>query len=160
MNQLKIRMLTEQDAVPFDLLYLADPSDVAIADYLARGRCYIASLDSKVIGVYVLLPTRPFTIELVNLAVDERHQGRGLGKLLVQHAVSTARNERYKTLDVGTGNSGIGQLALYQKCGFSMVSVDIDFFKKHYDLPIFENGIECRHMVRLSMDLSIHNQDY
>ncbi|MFR9164982.1 MAG: GNAT family N-acetyltransferase [Dysgonomonas sp.] len=153
MKDIKIRKLKEEDEIPYDLLYLADPSKEAVGDYLERGFCYVAEIGNIVIGVYVLLPTRPFTAELVNLAVDEDYQNKGLGKMLVNHAIDTAKNLNYKVLEVGTGNAGIGQLALYQKCGFTIVSVDFDFFKRHYSEPIFENGIECEHMIRMRMDL-------
>ncbi|WP_298614537.1 hypothetical protein [uncultured Odoribacter sp.] len=63
------------------------------------------------------------------------------------------RRKGAQMLEVGTGNAGIGQLALYQKCGFTIIEIDFDFFRKNYTESIFENGIECRHMVRLSMDL-------
>ncbi|HCO66890.1 MAG TPA: GNAT family N-acetyltransferase [Dysgonomonas sp.] len=138
---------------PYDLLYLADPSEEAVADYLHRGKCYVAYSEDKIVGEYVLLPTRPFTIELVNVAVAEEYHGKGIGKKLVKHAISMAKNQKYKVIEVGTGDAGIGQLALYQKCGFMMASIDFNFFKKHYSETIIENGIECRHMVRLSMDL-------
>jgi len=136
-----------------DLLLLADPSRPIVEDYLRRGLSFVAEKESTVVGVYVLLPTRPETVELVNVAVDESMHEQGIGKKLVQHAISTAREARYRTIEVGTGNSGIGQLALYQKCGFRIVGVDLDFFTRHYDEEIFENGIQCRDMIRMSVDL-------
>lgn len=60
------------------------------------------------VGVYALLPTRPETVELVNIAVAENHQGGGMGKLLVMNAIKTAKEKEYKTIEVGTGNSSIG----------------------------------------------------
>ena len=68
---LEIRLLTPQEPVPYDLLYLADPSTEAIADYLNRGECRVAVYNGQIVGEYVLLPTRPFTAELVNVAVAE-----------------------------------------------------------------------------------------
>lgn len=143
----------KNDSIPYQLLYLADPSREAVEDYLNRGFCYLAFLANEVVGEYVLLPTRPFTYELVNVAVDEAYQQKGIGKLLIKHAVDTARNKNAKVLEVGTGNCGTSHLALYQKCGFTITWIDFDFFTKHYKEKIEENGIECRHMVRLSMDL-------
>lgn len=139
--------------IPYDLLSLADPNKEAVEDYLNRGDCFVGYSDNEAIGEYVLLPTRPFTIELVNLAVDEKYQGKGYGKKLVYHSIEVARSRGYKTMEVGTGNAGIGQLALYQKCGFAITSVDYNFFRKYCSEPIFENGIECIHMIRLTMDL-------
>lgn len=69
------------------------------------------------------------------------------------NAIQTAKSKGYKTIEVGTGNSSIGQLALYQKCGFRITGIDMDFFIKHYPEEIFENGIQCRDMVRLSQYL-------
>lgn len=148
-----IRQLAVEEKPPMDLLLLADPSRPIVEDYLRRGFSFVAEKESAVVGVYVLLPTRPETVELVNVAVDESMHGQGIGKKLVQHAISTARAARYRTIEVGTGNSGIGQLALYQKCGFRIIGVDLDFFTRHYDEEIFENGIQCRDMIRMSIDL-------
>lgn len=64
-----------------------------------------------------------------------------------------ARKDNFKILEVGTGNSSINQLALYQKCRFRIVGVDKDFFKRHYKEKIIENEIECIDMIRLRMDL-------
>jgi ribosomal protein S18 acetylase RimI-like enzyme len=152
-NKMEMRKLESNEGYPMDLLLLADPSIQIVKDYIIRGQCYVAELDKCIIAVYVLLPTRPETIELVNIAVSEKHQGNGIGKQLVNHAIDNARLLRYKTIEVGTGNSGMSQLALYQKCGFRIIGVDRDFFIKYYTEEIYENGIQCRDMVRLSLDL-------
>ncbi|WEG14436.1 GNAT family N-acetyltransferase [Pullulanibacillus sp. KACC 23026] len=148
-----IRLLNRNEQPPINLLLLADPSQTIVEDYLDRGTCYIAECNTEVVGVYVLLPTRPETIELVNIAVEEEHQGRGIGKRLVTDAVHRAKRNGYTTIEVGTGNSSIGQLALYQKCGFRMTGIDRGYFIRHYEEAIFENGIQCRDRVRLSQDL-------
>ncbi|MFJ7975986.1 GNAT family N-acetyltransferase [Peribacillus sp. JNUCC 23] len=148
-----IRKLNVNEIPPMDLLLLADPSRKMVEQYIARGECFVAEIDQQIIGVYVLLRTRPEMVELVNVAVAEQHQHRGIGKQLVLDAVQSAKRKGYKTIEVGTGNSSIGQLVLYQKCGFRMVDIDKDFFIKHYQEDIFENGIQCRDMVRLSQDL-------
>lgn len=150
---MEIRMLEENEHPPMELLLLADPSRKLVEDYIHRGQVFTARAEGRCIGVYVLLPTRPETIELVNVAVEENYQGRGIGKQLVKHAVDRARELGYRTVEVGTGNSGVGQLALYQKCGFRMTGIDRDFFIRHYEEEIYENGIQVTDMVRLSQDL-------
>ncbi|MDN9012759.1 GNAT family N-acetyltransferase [Brevibacillus laterosporus] len=150
---MKIRMIHESEDLPMELLLLADPSERLVKEYVARGQCYIMEQDGRIIGTYVLIPTRPETVELVNVAVDEELHGKGYGKQLVLHAIERARLNHYKTIEIGTGNSSVVQLALYQKCGFRMTHIDKDFFIRHYDEPIFENGIQCMDMVRLSQDL-------
>ncbi|MCA1320982.1 GNAT family N-acetyltransferase [Bacillus tianshenii] len=150
---MNIRKLKQEEQPPMELLLLADPSEAIVKEYLIRGECYVAELEERIIGVYLLLPTRPETVELVNVAVTVAHHGNGVGRHLVMDAVAAARSKGYKTIEIGTGNSSIGQLALYQKCGFRIVGVDQDFFIKHYPDAIYENGIQCRDMVRLVQDL-------
>ncbi|WP_044640100.1 GNAT family N-acetyltransferase [Risungbinella massiliensis] len=148
-----IRKLELDEKPPMDLLLLADPSQKMVEEYINRGECFVAEIDRKIIGVYVLLPTKSDTVELVNIAVGEEHHGKGIGKKLVMDAIQTAKKIGYKIMEVGTGNSSIGQLALYQKCGFRISSVDIDYFIRHYPEEIMENGIQCRDMIRLSQHL-------
>lgn len=152
-NDMEIRSLDQNEDYPMELLLLADPSREIVEDYVDRGELFVAEDTKQIIGVYVLLPTRPETVELVNVAVSEKFQGKGIGKKLVEDVVEEAKRKGYKTIEVGTGNSIIGQLVLYQKCGFRISGIDIDFFVRHYSEEIFENGIQCRDMIRLSQDL-------
>ncbi|WP_460319767.1 GNAT family N-acetyltransferase [Paenibacillus sp. YSY-4.3] len=131
---------------------LADPSERNVKEYLSRGQCYIATNGLETIGVFVLLRTRPETIEIMNIAVREDYQGQGIGKQLVLRAIGEAIEQQAMTIEIGTGNSSLSQLGLYQKCGFRITGVDRDFFIRHYDEAIFENGIQCRDMIRLSYD--------
>jgi ribosomal protein S18 acetylase RimI-like enzyme len=152
-RNMDIRKLNINEKPPIDLLLLADPYQKIVEEYVKRGECFIAESDKQIIGVYVLLPTRPNTVELVNIAVAEEQHGKGIGKKLVMDAIQIAKTKGYKSIEIGTGNSSIGQLALYQKCGFRIIGVDIDFFIRHYPEEIFENGIQCKDMIRLSQDL-------
>lgn len=148
-----IRLLGEKEAPPMHLLLMADPSQQVVEDYLKRGLTYIMKDKSQVIGVYVLLPTRPKTIELVNIAVAEEFQSKGIGKKLLSDAIKKAKYKGFKTLEVGTGNSSINQLVFYQRCGFRITGIVKDFFIKHYDEKIIENGIQCIDMIRLTLEL-------
>ncbi|SEA98388.1 Acetyltransferase (GNAT) family protein [Thalassobacillus cyri] len=150
---MKVRNLHEDEKPPIELLLEADPSRKLVVEYVQRGDCRVAESDGNTIGVYVLLPTRPGTVELVNIAIAESHRGKGLGKQLVMDAIQVAKSRGFQTMELGTGNSSVDQLALYQKCGFRMVSVEADFFIRHYEEEIYENGIQCRDMIRLSLEL-------
>ncbi|MEF9991877.1 MAG: GNAT family N-acetyltransferase [Romboutsia sp.] len=153
MNNIKINKLSANDKIPYDLLYLADPSSKSVNECIDRGDCYTAYKYNTLVGIYILIKTRPSTLELVNIAIREGYQGSGIGKKLLYSAIDIAKKSNAKTLEVGTGNSSISQLAFYQKCGFRIVGIDKDFFKKHYEEKIVENGIECIDMIRLSIDL-------
>lgn len=152
MENVYIRQIQELSEVPYDLLYLADPSRDAIEDYIYRGYGYVAILNKEVVGVYILLRTRPKTYEIINVAVVEEFQGKGIGKKLITHAINHVRDEGATTLVISTGNSSLSQLALYQKCGFRIVGVDTDYFVRNYKEKIIENGIHCKDMIRLQMN--------
>ena len=136
-----------------ELLLLADESEASVNDYLPRSRCYAAFEGGQIIGQYLLLHTRPFTAEVVNIAVTPDRQRQGVGTALLQHAIRSAREAGFRILEIGTGNSGTGQIALYERCGFVRCGVERDYFRKYYPKPVVEHGVECRDMIRLRMDL-------
>ncbi|KRL04458.1 GNAT family N-acetyltransferase [Liquorilactobacillus oeni] len=97
----------------------------------------------------VLLLTRPETLEIVNLAVVKEYRQQGIGTYLINYSLEWARNKQVKVVEVGTGSTSFNQLYLYQKCGFRVIGIDSDFFVKHYEKPLFENGLQLRDMLRL-----------
>ncbi|MCM3757158.1 GNAT family N-acetyltransferase [Sporosarcina aquimarina] len=150
---MQVRKMKANEKPPMDLLLLADPSIDKIEEYVENGDCFVAESEQRIIGAYVLLRTNSDNVELMNVAVAEDLQGNGIGKELVLDAIQVAENEGYTTLHVATGNSSIGQLALYQKCGFRIVGVDHDHFIVHYPEEIFENGIQCRDRILMTRSL-------
>lgn len=153
MNNLIIQKLKDKKEIPWSLLLLADPSKKIIEKYIYDSDVYVSSINKEVVGVYVLINLSPDTVELKNIAVDEKYQGQGIGKQLVLDAISKAKRKSAKRIEVGTGNSSFSQLALYQKCGFRIIGVEKNFFTKHYKEEIIENGIKCIDMIRLAIEL-------
>ena len=111
-----------------ELLLLADPSEDLINEYLPKSIVIAAKEDDTVVGVLVLLRTRPKTMEIMNVSVQEEFQNKGIGRNLILHAIEYAKKENCKTLEIGTGNPGVVQMLLYQKCGFRIMGVDFDYF--------------------------------
>lgn len=146
---MNIRKLTKDELLPWDLLLIADPSRQIVESYVKTGLVYVGEEEGKVIGAYVLKETEKVVVEIMNIAVEESFQRKGLGKQLISHAVEEASKRGYAQVEIGTGNSSIHQLRLYQQCGFRIVGVDFDYFSRSYDEPIYENGLLCRDMIRL-----------
>ncbi len=149
----KIEELIDAQKAPFDLLLDADPAEDKVRNYLHNGRCFIAIRDEIVVGVIVYMKTKPSIAEIMNVSVKENHRNKGIAKSLILHAIEQAKTEKYDTIEIGTGNPGVVQMLLYQKCGFRIIGVDLDFFRRNYKERIFENGIECRDMIRMRMEL-------
>lgn len=150
---LQIELVVNPSETVLELLYLSDPSKVHINSNLRSGSCYIAKVKSEIVGVIVLGNINSNTTEIKNIAVKESEQGKGIGKLLLRYAEDIIRKSGNKKLIIGTGNSSIGQLALYQKEGFEIESIKKDFFLRNYDEIIIENGIQCKHMIVLGKKL-------
>lgn len=150
---MRFRQLQAHESLPMDLLLEADPSESLVRAYCESGWCMIGEQEDSVVGVYVLLALSETTVEIKNIAVSENSRGQGYGRQLIQHALGEAAQRGFEVVEIGTGNSSFGQLALYQKCGFRMHAIDFDFFRRNYPEPIFENGIECRDMIRLRCTL-------
>lgn len=153
--QIEINVLKSNEVAPMDLLLLADPSEELVRSYLQKGICYTAQLNSEVVAVCLIMETKVNTIEVMNLAVKEEYQNKGIGKRLLLYVIDEIKKGDTKTIEIGTGNPGVVQMLLYQKCGFRIVEIDFDFFRRTHPEPIYENGIECRDMIRMRMDLSL-----
>ena len=97
--------IVKTDTPQRDLLLLADESEESVADYADRGTTYVARRDGEILGQYVFLHTRPFTAEVVNIAVVPEHQRKGIATAMLRHAVATARAAGFHLLALGTGVS-------------------------------------------------------
>lgn len=151
---IQIQELHNEKAVPYELLLLADPSKAMIDTYIHTGIVYVAKLAHEVVAVYVLQAIGHDTAEIKNLAVTEALQGKGLGSYLLQHSMEKAIEKGFSNIIIGTGNSSTHQLYLYQQLGFEIFATKENFFTEHYPEPIYENGIQCKHMIMLQKKLN------
>lgn len=142
-----------KESVPMDLLLLADPYEENINEYLHTGIVFIAKLNNDIVGALVMLKTRPRTMEIMNISVYEHYQNKGIGKKLIMKAIEFAKENKIRTLEIGTGNPGLVQMMLYQKCGFRITGIEFDFFRRYLKEKVYEHGIECRDMIRMTMEL-------
>lgn len=135
-----------------ELLLLADPSIAMINQYIRDSSIYILE-ENDLIGVIVLKAVNESTLEIMNIAVCEAHQGKGYGKLMLIEAEKIAKHSAYKKLIIATANSSLNQLALYQRCGFRITDIEKDFFINAYKEVIMENGIRAMDKVILSKSI-------
>lgn len=148
-----IRPLTSMEDPPMSLLLTADPSDKLVQSYLERGVCYVMEKHDQIVGVYILVPAGADTAEIANIAVVEKYQQQGLGKALLLDAFSRAQKIPVSRLLIGTADASIHQLTFYQAMGFHITGRISNFFVEHYEEPIYENGVQCRDMIRLTKEV-------
>ncbi len=153
-SRMNIQRLDKSQAIPWDLLLLADPSKKLVEEYVKDGLMNVAIIDNKIVAEYVLLDRGNGLAEVMNIAVDEKFQGQGIGKQLLMHAIKTAKYIGFKIVEIGTSNASHAQLALYQKCGFKIYHIKKNFFVDNYDEEIYDNGVKCVDMIMLSCKLN------
>ena len=150
LNDIVVRKILDNEDIPYGLLLDADPSMEVISTYLDLSEIYVALLEDKIIGTFVLYPVDDDTLEIKNIAVDEGLQRRGIGKLLLNKAEQISVSKGAKKIDIATSNASFEALSLYQKAGFDMHSLKKNFIIENYPEPLFDNGIQCRHMIVLT----------
>ena len=140
------------DLVPRELLLEADPSIDHVNQYLKDSLCYVAVFKKEIVGVCILKPIDKYKIELFNIAVLPEKQKSGIGSQLLQFVLDCLKKTKYESVELGTGTFGY-QLSFYQRYGFRVDSISKDHFINNYDEPIFENGIQLKDMLRLTLRL-------
>ena len=148
---IQIRILKPTEKIPLDLLLLADPSVDQINQYLPNSTTLLAETNTEIVGVCVLLKKDSHEMEIMNLAVSEKHQRQGIGSYLLQQALDFASSQKISRLLIGTADSSTHQLNLYQRTGFTEYERISNFFIDHYENPIYENGVQARDMIRLEL---------
>ena len=147
-----ISRITENKKAFLPLLLLADEQENMIDQYLERGDMFVLKEDMQVCAVCVVTDEGDGTLEIKNLAVAPEKQKRGFGRMMIEFVAGHYAKD-YHTLMVGTGDSPL-TIPFYERCGFVRSHVVKDFFTKHYDHPIIEEGVLLRDMIYLKKNIS------
>lgn len=135
-----------------ELFELADDSPMAIDEYIEQGRVLVARTpDGAIIGHLQLLPTAdPAVAEIKSLAVQEEARGHGVGRRLLEHAVSVCRDEHARAVTLVTALADVDVLRFYQRCGFRAASIEPDLFTPEHGYPanLEADGIPVRDAIR------------
>lgn len=138
------------------LLDLADDAHEQVRDYYQQGDLFaFDSAAGTPLAITLAIPEPDGTVELKAVAVAAHLHGQGVGKRLLAAVLTELRRRGVPRVVVGTGNSGIGQLAFYQKAGFRLSHIERDFFSpaRGYPAGLEENGIPLRDMVWMDQNL-------
>ena len=80
-----------------------------------------------------------------------KYQRQGYGQRLIS-LIADHYKHLGKELYVGTGDSP-ATLLFYEKCGFQKSHTVKNFFRDHYDHPIYEDGKQLADMIYLKRSL-------
>lgn len=147
---MKIREVKENKKQYISLLLLADEQESMVDRYLEKGTMYVLE-DNDVKAECVVTDEGDGILEIKNIAVDLKNQGKGYGKILIDFLASNYA-DRYSILQVGTGDSPL-TIPFYKKCGFIRSHNVPNFFTDNYDHPIYEGGVQLIDMIYLQRHL-------
>lgn len=140
------------DPIPNHLLLLGDENQQLVDAYLPSSEVFLLKYTDQILGICVV-KSDGTSGEIMNVAVEPGFQGQGLGKAILREVIQQASKQGMKVLTIKTGNSGIGQIALYQRLGFDLVAVNYNYFLDAYPEPIWENNIQCKHQLVFELAL-------
>lgn len=138
------------------LFELADDSPAQIDASIDEGRLLVARDEAgSVVGHLQLVPDGPDAVEIASIAVREASRGSGVGRRLVEHAVTASRAEGARRISVATATADIGNLRFYQRCGFRTTAIERDAFTpaKGYPPGLSVDGIPVRDAIRFELRL-------
>ncbi len=130
-------------------MLLADETTDAIEKYLYAGKTYIVLKNDLSIGVFVVVEYDKDALEIKNIAVEERHQGLGLGSFMLSHIKQFAKQANYTRILVGTPTVSELQIQFYKKNGFIPYEIRKNFYTENYSAPIIENNVQLTDMLVL-----------
>ena len=148
---MEIKIVKDNKKDFLDLLLLADEQESMIDKYLDRGTLFVL-YDDGLKSICIVTDEGDSSCEIQNLATYEQFQGRGYGRYIVKHVCEYYKNQ-CSTMLVGTGDVPWA-VSFYEGCGFVFSHRLKDYFIKHYDNPMFEEGIQLKDKVYFKMELS------
>jgi ribosomal protein S18 acetylase RimI-like enzyme len=87
------------------------------AEVVRTHRVIVAERGGEMLGLVVVgIDDEGFFVD--NVAVDPSHQGMGVGRALLEHAESTARDSGFDSLYLFTHELMVENLALYSRIGY------------------------------------------
>jgi len=149
MENFTLIQLNRDSEIPYPLLLLADETKEAINQYIFNSDIYLLNNGTENIAVMALYKKSNSELEIKNVAVTESYRNKGIGGILMDKAKEIAKENHYKTLTVGTSDTGFQQIRFYEKNGFIKNGILKDFFIENYPDPIYENGLQMKDMILL-----------
>ncbi|HZY79715.1 MAG TPA: GNAT family N-acetyltransferase [Cyclobacteriaceae bacterium] len=115
-----------------DEYVLSEPEE-AILQY--GGKIFYAKCNDRIVGTCALVLVNEDTFEISKMAVTYEHQGRGVGKALMEHVIGVARKKRLKQLILYSNSSLKAAVGMYKQFGFKEIP-KLDFHSKRSNLKM------------------------
>lgn len=122
---------------PLDYLILQDPEEYIINK---GGSIFMATCHQEIVGTVALKHVSNGVYELTKMAVDERFQGRKIGRALGEAAVSRAKELGAKKIFLYSNTLLQAAVGLYFSLGFREVPVDGPYQRTNIKMELSFSG--------------------
>jgi GNAT superfamily N-acetyltransferase len=112
-------LVSQPESTDRDLL------DIHGSYFSSGGTFRVLEIDERLVGTYGLHDEGHGVAELRKMYLDPVYKGRGLGKMLLEDVLITARQRGFRTIILESNSNLVEAAALYRRYGF----VDMD--RKH-----------------------------
>jgi GNAT superfamily N-acetyltransferase len=111
-----------------------DQSESMTRERIAKGRCFVATLNGAIAGTITYYPPRADAISrwyrrpgvacFGQFGVDPTHRGKRIGSSLLAHVETVARGEGVTELALDTAENATALVAMYARMGYRVVDYD------------------------------------
>ena len=101
----------------------------------------VAEYNGTVVG-YVCLMSLFEESQILDIAVAPEHRGRGIARLLMDHAVAVAREKEAELLALEVRASNSSAIALYERCGFVRTGIRLNYYEGRDDAVLMEMSLK------------------
>ena len=94
------------------------------------GKIFFVKYKDQIVGTVSLMKIDKETYELSKMAVKEKFQGKGIGKLLIEYSIKAAKESGMKKLILYSSTKLPPAIHLYKKNGFKEIPLTNSHYKK------------------------------
>jgi ribosomal-protein-alanine N-acetyltransferase len=146
-QELKVRPMTEADLDQVLAIETASFSNPWTREHfqgelIARHSFpFVAIADNNILG-YVCLMTLFEEAQILDIAVESKQRGRGVAKILLDHAITVALEEGAEVLSLEVRESNIAAIALYERRGFLKSGLRLKYYEGSEDAVLMEKNLK------------------
>lgn len=98
---------------------------------------FVAGQNGVIVG-YVCLMSLFEEAQILDIAVAPEQRGRGIARLLMDHAVAVAREKQAEVLALEVRSTNSSAITLYERCGFVRTGIRSNYYEGVDDAVLME----------------------
>jgi ribosomal protein S18 acetylase RimI-like enzyme len=118
---------------PYEKILNIDAMDYSTFIDAPQKAIFFADVDGKPAGQLKIIPWWNKFAYIEELTVDTEFRGKGVGQMLIEHAVAWAREHHYPGVTLETQTNNVPACRLYEKCRFILSGFDLNAYKNDPD---------------------------